>query len=77
MEYNFKEMENLRLSVGPEPRFKVDLKSGDSLQETVAAITIQRAWRRYRTKILVSRYSKINFRMLQPFLPYETFVLPS
>jgi len=38
------------------------MKSGDSLQETIAAITIQRAWRSYTTKKLVSQYTKFfNF----------------
>ena len=42
-------------------RLKVELKSGDSLQETIAAITIQRAWRSYMTKKLVSQYTKFSF----------------
>ena len=42
-------------------RLKVEIKSGDSLQQTIAAITIQRAWRRYRTQKLVERYTNLNF----------------
>jgi hypothetical protein len=49
---DIEEMFEFRSAHYPE-RLKVDIKSGDSLQETVAAITIQRAWRKYRTKKLV------------------------
>lgn len=60
---DLKEMLAFRSAFYPQ-RLKVDLKSGDSLQEVVAAITIQRAWRKYRTKKLVERYAQSTYSLI-------------
>jgi hypothetical protein len=68
-------MERFRSTLLPQERFKVDIKSHDSLQETVAAITIQRAWRHYRTKELIKRYSKMRgvMQVREDVVPSEHF----
>lgn len=54
-------MRMFTVAAEPSERLKVQMKSRDSLQQTMAAIAIQRAWRNYRTKKLVERYAKNHF----------------
>jgi hypothetical protein len=43
-------------SVGFKKNRNLAFKSYDSFKETMAALKIQRAWRQFKTKKLISRY---------------------